>query len=812
VSDIPQTAGPPLDPVKTRSTTSVTLPEKHGTRWNASLPGSGPRGWVVRLQSPPALALVLFLMTLGVFWPAVSHPFMGIDDGEYVTEHPFVRQGLTWTGVGVALTARHSGNWHPLTTVSHMLDCQMFGLEPAGHHFVNILLHALNAALVFWVLRTMTGSRWRSFLVAALFALHPLRVESVAWVSERKDVLSVFFCLLSLWAYARFTEFKVQGSGFKVQSSKWYGFALLFFALGLMSKPMLVTLPFVLILLDYWPLGRLQLNTKHSKLKTLVPLLREKIPFFVLCLLVSHITSQVQREAMAELKALPLSIRVENMFLSYGQYLAQTVCPANLAVVYPYNPKPPVVEIAIAVALAVAVSVLAWRWRERLPWFPVGWLWFLGTLIPVIGIVQVGIQSRADRYTYLPSIGLWVLVVWTAARFAGVGAPAGSRPPTATTAGPGGPGDLWVGDGESQRSNAAVPVGFARILLYLAGAALLLFVILTRVQLSHWEDTGKLMLHTERVAGPSELMRGALGGYYFSKGKLKEAAEQYRLGLRTAGDAWSYVVGLANVYAAQGKVAEAERLYRRALAAKTDPGRYLVLADFLQNQNRLDEARSQYLQGLALAPYHYTARNQLGNVYAKQQNWPAAREEYERALRLNPKSPGLHFNLANVLVFQGHNAGAVEHFTRALQLNANALKANPANAKAHFGLAGVYAKLGQPAQVVYHLREAIRLDPSDGEALNNLAWLLATSPDATLRNGAEAVHLAARAVKLTRTNDSEILETLAAAHAEAGQFPEAVSVGRQALELAISAGQTNQLTAVSNRLELYQKRLPYRAP
>jgi tetratricopeptide (TPR) repeat protein len=367
------------------------------------------------------------------------------------------------------------------------------------------------------------------------------------------------------------------------------------------------------------------------------------------------------------------------------------------------------------------------------------------------------------------------------------------------------------------------------------------------------------------------LVRGSLGAFYYGKGRLEEAAKQYRLGLELDGDAWPSVVGLANVYAAQGKAAEAERLYRRALASRPTPAHHFVLADFLQDQKRLDEARIHYLQGLALAPYHAGARNQVGNVYAKQQNWPAAREQYERALKLNPKSAGMHFNLGNVLASQGHHAEAIQQFTRALELDParvdtrnslgyalasqgnldeaiqryqqalaikpdfaeahlnlaealarrgeldqarihfeSALKFQTNSAKAHIGLAGIFAAIRQPAQAVLCLREAILLEPDSADPLNNLAWLLATHSEAAFRDGPEAVRLAARAVELTKTNDLEMLDTLAAANAEAGQFSQAVAVARQALEMAGRAGQTNQLTPISNRLELYRKGIPFR--
>lgn len=824
-------------------------------------------GWLGHRMTPVVVAVLLFAVTVAVFWPAIHHPFMAIDDSEYVTDHPLVPLGLTWPGVGFAFTARHSGNWHPLTTLSHMLDCQMFGLNPAGHHFVNVLLHAVNAVLVFWVLFRMTGGLRRSSMVAAFFALHPLRVESVAWVSERKDVLSVFFFLLTVWAYWHYAKGRRRapdGSGPEQpaltrgsHAAVHYGLALFCFVLGLMSKPMLVTLPCVLLLLDYWPLQRVRwsdVRLRRSSLASLWPLLREKMPFFVLSLLVSYITSQVQQGAMAELRVLPVGTRVVNMFLSYGQYLAQTFWPAHLAVVYPYDLRPPVGDIAIAVTLVLALTVLAWHWRARLPWVLVGWLWFLGTLIPVIGIVQVGIQAHADRYTYLPSIGLLVLVVWTVAHFA-------CRK------------DSVPRPGRSDSQACSGSPGVQRGLLVLAAVSICALAVVTRAQLAHWESTEKLMLHTERVAGSSELVRGSLGVFYYQEGRLKEAEIQYRLGLQLDGDAWPSVVGLANVYAAQGKAAEAERLYRRALAGRPTPAHHFQLADFLNDQQRYDEARIHYLQGLARVPYHAGARTRLGNVYAAQQNWPAAREQYERALRLNPRLHGVHFNLGNLQAIQGRRVEAIEHFQRALELNPNyaeahnslgyafaldgrlddairhyraalelrpdfaaahynfgealarrgelgpasahfeaALKHQTNYARAHIGLAGIASAQRQSTQAAQHLRAALRLEPDNADGLNNLAWLLATSPEATVRDGREAVRLALRAVALTQTNEVDVLDTLAAAHAEAGQFGEAVEVARQTFDLAEQGGRTDQLPDLANRLESYRKGVAFRTP
>ena len=351
-----------------------------------------------------------------------------------------------------AFRSDYAGNWHPVTWLSHMLDCQLFGLKPWGHHLTNVLLHALNAGLVFALLQLMTGATWRSLLVAALFALHPLRVESVAWVSERKDVLSGFFGLLALIAYARYAQGQkaecrkqnadiaadtqaTQWSTSSLSPSLFYLLSLFFFALGLMSKPMLVTWPFVMLLLDYWPLGRMQnaecrmqnaAATRHatritqhatrSTLARLLPLLVEKIPFFVLVALASVVTFVVQKRggAVAAGESLPLGARVGNALISYGRYLGKLFWPADLAVFYPHPGQWPLGKVLLAGGLILGISVLVWVQRRRYPYLLMGWLWFFGTLVPVIGLVQVGDQAMADRYTYLPSLGVLILAVWGA--------------------------------------------------------------------------------------------------------------------------------------------------------------------------------------------------------------------------------------------------------------------------------------------------------------------------------------------------------------------------------------------------------------
>ena len=385
------------------------------------------------MRRPALVCIILVVSTLAAYWLVRRAEFTNFDDPVYVTNNPDVFRGLTWHGVLWAFTTIHGSNWHPLAWLSHMADCEMFGGKAGGHHLVNVGLHAANAVLLFLLVRRMTRAVWRSAFVAALFALHPLHVESVAWISERKDVLSTFFGLLTLGAYARYakksivrgqwSESSSEASGTPAtdngqrtthHASRYYVLSLFFFALGLMSKPMLVTLPFVMLLLDYWPLGRFELTMHKSKLETLLPLLREKLPFFGLAGLSSAVTYWAQKigGAVVTMQKMPLADRLANAFVSYLEYLIKTFWPARLAAYYPFSAELPETEAILGALVLVGMTVLALGLARRAPYLVVGWLWFAGTLVPVIGLVQVGSQAMADRYTYVPLVGLFVAVVW----------------------------------------------------------------------------------------------------------------------------------------------------------------------------------------------------------------------------------------------------------------------------------------------------------------------------------------------------------------------------------------------------------------
>ena len=345
----------------------------------------------------------LVAITWAVFGQTLAHDFVNFDDHVYVYENPQVVRGLSTEGIVAAFTHTHALNWHPLTTLSHMLDCQLYGLKAGGHHLTNVILHTVSVLLLFLMLKQITDAFWQSAFVAALFAIHPLHVESVAWIAERKDVLSAVFFVLTLAAYARYAQ---------APSTPRYLLVALLFACGLMSKPMLVTLPFVLLLLDYWPLGRLEAQKSEagSRLRRLIT---EKIPLFALSICSCIVTLFTQRQGPNAIDQLPFLWRVNNTFVSYVTYIWQMLWPVRLAVFYPHpNDRLPLLEVTVAIAFLVGVSLLVIYLRRTKPYLVTGWFWYLGMLVPVIGLVQVGEQAHADRYTYLPQIGLYIMIAW----------------------------------------------------------------------------------------------------------------------------------------------------------------------------------------------------------------------------------------------------------------------------------------------------------------------------------------------------------------------------------------------------------------
>jgi len=651
-----------------------------------------------------AICLALAAVTLATYWPVGLNDFLSqYDDQDYVTANSQVLRGLSWEGVFWAFRTGHAANWHPLTWLSHMLDVQLFGLNPAGHRFTNVFFHIANTVLIFLFLGRTTNATWRSALVAALFALHPLHVESVAWVAERKDVLSTFFGLLAIWAYAEYArKSQVQSLESKVQDTKsvvrgpwsvvrgsWsiphlpsvtlYLLSLALFALSLMSKPMLVTLPFLLLLLDYWPLGRLRLETQGSRLKALLPFLMEKLPFFLLSALSSLVTLSVQQEAMSYARQLSFLTRAANAAISCARYLGKTLWPQDLAVFYPHPAQWPVLAVAgSALLLAVVSSLALWRSRQS-PYVLVGWFWFLGLLVPVLGLVQVGAQAMADRYTYLPLVGIFILLVWGGAE--------------CLTA--------W-----------RLP---AKAGITAAALALVLCAVLTRVQLRFWRNTETIFTHAIAVTRDNWVA-------HYNLALL--VLHRYQEGLR--GSVENQVVNLESTPTGPGQSRPpprdylAEVIYHCQEAIRSRP-RFpdprVTLAKALTEKGRLDEARAQLEMAIRLEPKSADARQNLAEILHRQGRAADAITEYKEALKTRPDWEQVLNNLAWLLAT--HPSPEVRDGPEAVRFAERACAlSNHTNLWYLHTLAAAYAESGDFAQAVVAAEEARQVAAASG--LSNL--------------------------------------------------------------------------------------------
>ena len=632
--------------------------------------------------------VLLFALVLGAFLPALSNGFVGFDDPDYVTENSHTQAGLTWESIQWAFRSAEAANWHPVTRLSHMLDCELFGLAPWGHHLTSLLLHALNATLLFAVLRYMTGAVWRSFAVALLFGVHPLRVESVAWISERKDVLSTLFWMLTLWAYSRYAgkpENANNGSGMGDPShtshrppyaARYYLLSLCCFVLGLMSKPMLVTLPCVLLLLDYWPLGRLRLATARG-------LVREKVPFLLAAAVVSGVTFLVQQRGGAVVGGLAFTDRAANAVVSYGRYLGKLFCPVDLAAFYPRVDHWPVATVAAAGLLLLVISAAALALRRAYPYALTGWLWFLGTLVPVIGLVQVGGQSMADRYSYMPSIGIFLALVWGAHRL---------------TRG-------W-------RYQGAVAFG-------ITAAVALLGAGMTRQQIGYWKDGESLFRQAIAVTKDNYNAHHGLGMALDRQGRVDEAIAEYREAIREKSDYAEAYNNLGVDLAHQGHLDEAMTQFATALKLTpkyADP--HNNIGTTLEKQGRFDEAMEQFQEALKLKPAFADAHYNLGIALGRKGRTDEAAAEFSRVLELRPTHAEAHNNLGVMLDRKGQLEPATTHYLEAVRLE-------PGYASAHYNLGVALARQGRLEQAINEFRETLRLKPDYTAAQSNLAAALA---------------------------------------------------------------------------------------
>ena len=686
------------------------------------------------------LVILLAVITAAAYWPVARSDFINLDDPDYVTNNPRVLHGLAPESILWAFKTFHAGNWHPLTWLSHMLDCQLFGDRPAAHHLASLILHLANTALLFLVLLRLTKARWRSAFVAALFALHPLHVESVAWIAERKDVLSTFFFMLTLWAYVRHLEERprvspsdICGRPAAAQTRKsriWYALALLSFALGLMSKPMLVTLPLVLLLLDYWPLQRCQPSPLNPQPPFLWPLLAEKAPFFALAVTSSVVTfiAQVQSGSVASIEAVPFASRLTSALVAYGAYLQKTFWPHDLAVFYPYPTTPPTLSAGVAAAVLAAISIAVVRCRRRAPYLLTGWCWFLATLLPVIGLIQVGSQSMADRYTYVPLLGLFLAIAWGAADLA-------ARWPHRQT-----------------------------VLAATGGAVLGACWITCHLQVKYWQDSLTLFSHAVAVTGSNALAECNLGNALGASGHAPDAVAHLRQALR-----------LRPAYA----------------EAHVNLGMALVF------EGKTDEAIQHYRAAINAQPNYAPAHHLLAAALALQLKNDEAKIEFHEALRLRPDYPAALTGLGNLLLQQGQTE-------EGLRLLFAAVKLRDDCEDGHYWLASALARQGRMPEAVTHFRAALRVQPDHPAALNDLAWILATERRPELRNVPEAIRLATRACELSAYTNPQCLDTLGTAFAQAGRWADAIALTEQAAARAAAAGQPKLAAQIRSHLPLYQ--------
>ena len=609
--------------------------------WPDSTDAAGPV--VARSHFPAWLVVALLaLVTIALYRPAMRCDFINFDDPAYVTNNQHVQGGLNWEGVKWAFCNTEQGAyWAPLMWLSHMLACQFFGLNAWGHHLVNVLLHAANTALVFLVFQRMTRATWRSLILAALFGWHPLRVESVAWVTERKDVLSGFFGLLTLFFYARYVQKSEVGSRKSETNlptpspfplSPFYWFALFFFALGLMSKPMLVTMPFVMLLLDYWPLQRVTGDRPSPSYGTagewqvasILRLVREKIPFFALAAAASVVTLVVQKQggAVMTVENFPLGARIGNALISYCRYLGKMFWPTDLAIFYPHPGYWPLAKVLLAGGLLCGISTLLFVTRTRYPFLLMGWLWFLGTLVPVIQLVQSGEQAMADRFTYLPSLGVLILAIWGACEL--------SR--------------RWR---------------YHKIALWMLGsAAIILCLALTRQQLGYWQDSETIYRHTLEVTENNFVAHYNLGKALVNKGKTDEAISQYQAAIRLYPDYADGHDALGLALAAAGKINEAISQFREAIRLKPDGAvAHYNLGITLGSKGQYDEAIRQFEEAIRLKPDDAEAHNNLGVTLFRKGETNEAISQFQEAVRLKPDYPQAQINLARVLEMKNASPG-----------------------------------------------------------------------------------------------------------------------------------------------------------
>lgn len=617
------------------------------------------------------ISILLALVILAVYYQVVGFGFVSIDDPTYVTRNPNIRDGLNWSSVKWALTAARSANWHPLTWMSHALDCTLFGLRPAGHHATNLLLHIANTILLFLLLSRMTGFVWRSAFVAAIFAVHPLHVESVTWIAERKDVLSTFLWIITMWAYLQYIE----------RPSWWrYLLVALAFALGLMSKPMLVTLPIVLLLLDFWPLGRWAGYTWRK-------LIWEKLPLFALAAASSVVTFIVQQRggAVRTMEQYSLGERAANAVVSYIGYIGKMFWPARLSVMYPHPGDLPIWQVIAAVMALAALTYLAIRSSRNRPYITVGWFWYVITLLPVIGLVQVGEQSMADRYTYIPLIGLFIVIAW------------------------------GVPEVLKCRTKAMLAIPAVLIILSLSYVAW--------IQVGYWRNGVTLFRHAVAATSGNYKVRCYLADALCDAGKPNAAIVQIREALRSKPDFGYAHDCLGCILYTQGKIGQAVVQFKQAL--RLDPklaSAHGNMGSVLDRMGRTDEAITYFRKAIELDPNMASVHTNFGGILYRQGKIDEAIAQFRAATEADPDDASAHYSFGIALMDAQEIDEAEE------QLN-EAVKLDPSHPEAHFYLAEILMNRRRLDEALDHLERAVEIKPDWGVAHYRLAILLAAQED-----------------------------------------------------------------------------------
>ncbi len=795
---------------------------------DSRLPDNG--SWISDRMSLLVFCGLLLLAVGLVFGQTAGFDFVNYDDNAGVYENRLVTGEFTLRGLLGVFTDRHVESTVPLTYISHILVWRLLGHDAAVHHLTNVLLHAATAILLLLVLWRMTGQLWPSALVAAIFAIHPLRAESVAWVTERKDVLSGLLFMLTLAAYLHYVRQRFALGRYLV--------VLACFILGLAAKPMAVTLPFLLLLLDYWPLGRMNKTEPDIPTRFSIPmrLILEKIPMLVIaclfCLL--NIYGRTAGALVAN-QQYSIGWRIGNAMISYVTYMGQFFCPLGLAPHYPRRPVLPPWQIVVAVLLLVSITAVALRWRRQRPYLLIGWLWYIGMLVPVIGLVQFGLQAEADRFTYLPQIGLTIALAWTAADAC----------------------HAWP--------------RFRRMWAVAATCAVIILAISAWRQTSYWRDSQTLWTHTLACNERNSLAHNDLGIVLANSGRIDEAIEHYRKALEIKPDYPDAHNNLGIALASGGRIDEAIEHYEKALEINPDYAiAYNNLGIALASRRRDVEAMAHFRKALEIDPDYAEAHADLGNVLARRGQTNEAILCYERALQLKPSFASAHNGLGNLLSDLGRADEAERHFQKALEIDPNfaeahnnlgtilnrcgrvdeaaaefqrALQLKPDFAEAHANLGAVLYLQDKLAEAIVHFQKHVELDPTseiarrnfalavgrlrgppaalahwrwwidfypdDAGLLRGAAWQLAAGADASLRNGKEAVELALKAVDLTGEQEPAALGTLAAAYAEAGRFPEAVQTARRAADLATQQKKSELAESIKTKIMLYEAGKPY---